>query len=111
MVCAGLLTGGWTALIAKTVKTPGPLKEKLAKLAIADLQLVSVVTSGIARFYFSQLTTRSSIVLAYLVHDYPTLNSQYHEWASTFTVIHCVQMATGCSARMIFMIQYIVLAL
>ena len=62
IVSAGLLSGGWIVLIIKIVRKKEPLKTKLAKLAIAALQLASVVTSGVARYYYIQLTTRSGVL-------------------------------------------------
>ena len=68
IVCAGLLTVGWTVLIVKiVVKRPDLINTKAAKLVIAGLQLASVVTSGIARFYYTQLTSRSGIMIAGMI--------------------------------------------
>ena len=75
LVCAGLLAVGWAALITKIVKTTDPAKKKATELLIALLQLLSVVTSGIARFYFTQLTTRSGLI--YATPYYPSILSQY----------------------------------
>ncbi len=60
-MCAGLLTVGWILVLFKIVNKHESTNKKIAKLTIALLQLASVITSGVARYFYADITTTVGI--------------------------------------------------